>query len=597
MIFVDNIADSPRNPNPISEKNVTLPEIINHAITQSQDHLEFPCYKAFVAPHIFLDSKRSSSHGDLPFLREETMKLSLFFLLALIPLMAFAQGLQHTIPGDPGMDDGAGYSDGFGMSGVVGAISMDGETYSQVRLRPELGFGKFGFGLDIDFLFDANGDLIKENWEDWQDYVDKIFFIRYGTREDPFYAKAGCFSSYVLGHGLIFDHYSNVLRYPAEKQVGAYVGVNTFFSGIGVEAFTHNIHKNEIIAGRLHGNPLHYTQLPYLENLKIGINVGVDRNQHGKYPDRDKDAVPDVYDAFPNDSNYWLDTDGDGIPDQIDFDINGNGIIDHPSMNPWVAENLPDIHEIYPNTEFDLDVYPDSVTKYKHWREIRVFSVDYSIPLVSNPIFHLDHYGEYAKIDKYGSGIIFPGFSSKFSIFHAKFEFRNFSDQFLPGYFDRLYDEQRSEVRIEQVGGRNVYSLETKEQFLITSRASMGWFAYLSADIMQFGNVKMAYQDMYGSRMNTGKSLWASVSANPPDVLRLKEAGITYSQTHARYIDFLNPRNSNAALSGRLIYALSSNADLIGRYSEIYTDTNRDGKIQAPDEVISSMSFGVEFRF
>nr|MDK2851535.1 hypothetical protein [Candidatus Cloacimonadota bacterium] len=519
------------------------------------------------------------------------------FLLVLLPLTLFAQGLQNTIPGDPEIDDGTGYSDGFGMSGVIGALTMDGETYSQLRLRPEIGFGKFGFGLDIDLLFDSDGNLIKENWEDWQDYIDKIFYIRYGTREDPFYAKVGSFSSYVLGHGLIFDHYSNVLRYPSEKNVGAYVGINTFFSGIGFEVFTHNIYKNEIIAARLHGNPLYYTKLPYLENLKIGFNMGIDRNQYDKYPDSDKDGVPDVYDAFPDDIDYCLDNDLDGIPDQVDFDINGNGIIDHPSVNPWVAENLPDINEIYPNTEFDMDVYPDSVTIYKHRQDIKVFSVDYNIPLIENAIFNLDHYGEYAKIDKYGSGIIFPGFSSKFSIFHAKLEFCYFADQFIPGYFDRLYDEQRSEVRIDRIGSRYVYSLETKEQFLKSSSASMGWFAYLSADILKFGTIKIAYQDMYGSHMNTGKSLWASVSANSLDVIRLKEAGISYSQTHTRYIDFLHPRNSNAALSGNVVYSLSSNADIIGTYSEIYTDTNRDGKVQAPTEVISSMSFGVEFRF
>ena len=527
------------------------------------------------------------------------MNKSWLMLLFLMPLLVFAQGLQHTIPGDPGMDDEFAESDGFdyGMSGAVGSITMNGETYSQLRLRPEIGIGKFGFGLDLDLLFDANGNVVEENWQDWQDYVDKIFFIRYGNRVDPFYFKAGCISSYVLGHGLIFDHYSNTLRYPSQKNVGAYAGVNTSFSGIGFEAFTHNIHKNEIIAGRVYGNPLQYTQLPYLQNFKLGINVGMDRNQYGKYPDKDKDGVPDVYDKFPNDPSSWLDTDGNGIPDNQDFDINGNGIIDHPDVNPWVAANLPEIHELYPDIEFDLEVYPDSATIYKRWNSVRVYSVDYSVPLVETPFFTLDHYGEYAKIDKYGSGIIFPGFSSKFSLFHAKFEFRNFNDQFIPGYFDRLYDEQRSELRIDQMGGRTVYSLSTKEQFLESSRASLGWFAYLSASLMQLGNVKVAYQDMYGSRMNTGKSLWAAVTANPHSVLRLKEAGITYSQTHVRYIDFLKPRNHNAALSARVIYLLSPNADLIGRYSEIYTDTNRDGKISGDTEVISSLSFGVEFRF
>lgn len=200
-------------------------------------------------------------------------------------------------------------------------------------------------------------------------------------------------------------------------------------------------------------------------------------------------------------------------------------------------------------------------------------------------------------IEKYGKGIIFPGFSSKFLIFDAKLELRNFSDEFLPGYFDRLYEEKRATVSITEAGGRSIYSLSTKEDLLKTARSATGWFGYLRANILNLGNVKVAYQDMYGKNMNTGKSLWASATVHPAIIPSLKEASILYSQVHTEYIDFKNLRCSDATVSGKLVYNISGNTDLVGRYSELYFDANSDGEIRGKNEVIRTFAFGVDFSF
>jgi hypothetical protein len=520
-------------------------------------------------------------------------------VLLLLPMLIWGQGIQQVIPGDPASDEDYEDSEAlnYGMSGMVGAINLNGETYSQVRLRPELNLGKFGFGLDIDFLIDGDGNVRKEDWDSWQSYLDKIYFIRWANRRDPFYFKIGCLPAYTLGHGLIFDQYSNVLRYPEVKNVGGYMGINTPFSGAGFEVFTHNIHKNEVIAARLHANPFLYAHFPVLEDLKLGINIGMDRNQYGKYPDSDNDGVPDIYDKFPSDPYSWLDTDGDGIPDNMDSDINGTGLIDHPDINPWVAEHYPNILVGADLADFNTIVVQDSALVYSGRRDITVYSVDYLLPLVESPVFTLDHYGEYAMINKYGKGIIFPGFSSKFFIFDAKLEMRSFSDEFLPGYFDRLYEEKRASVSITQADGRTIYGLATKEDLLKTARSSVGWFGYLRANILNIGNIKVAYQDMYGKDMSTGKSLWASATVHPAVLPKLKEASILYSQVHAPYISFRNLPSNNSTVSGRVGYNLSGNTDLVGRYSEIYTDANGDGKIRGKNERITSFAFGVEFSF
>lgn len=520
-------------------------------------------------------------------------------LFMMLPALFWAQGLEPTIPGYPVQDDNYEDSEGFnyGMSGVVGAINIGDETYSQFRLRPEISLGKFGFGLDIDLLITSDGEIRKEDWQDWEDYVNKIFFVRWANRSDPFYFKAGGISSYTLGHGLIFDHFSNVLRYPEVKNVGGYVGLNLPYAGAGFEFFTHNIYKNEVIAGRIHADPFYYTKVPILEKLKLGINIGTDRNQYGKYPDKDGDGYPDVYDKFPSNPDQYRDTDDDGIADNVDTDINGTGLIDHPSVNDYVAQTYPGITAGADSTDFNWLVYRDEAQKYSGNKDINIFSVDYILPLIETPLFNLDHYGEYAIIDKYGHGVIFPGFSSRFSIFDVKFEFRSFSDEFLPGYFDRLYEENRAQVSVEQTDRFRTYSLTTKEEVLAAAQNALGWFSYLRANVMDLGYIKVAFQDMYGEDMNTGKSLWANVTANPHNVMRLKEASLSYSQAYVPYLDFGKLRTSNANISGRLVYNISETADLVGRYNEMYVDTNRDGKIKGNSEVISSFALSVEFTF
>jgi hypothetical protein len=178
---------------------------------------------------------------------------------------------------------------------------------------------------------------------------------------------------------------------------------------------------------------------------------------------------------------------------------------------------------------------------------------------------------------------------------------RNFSDEFLPGYFDRLYDEQRSFINVVKVPGdtlvQSVYSLSSKEDLLRTTKSSVGWFGYLRGDILDLGYFKLAYQDMYGKDVTTGKSLWINLTANPHNIMNLKEASINYSQNNARYIDFLEPRNANATVMGSVVYSIGENADIVGRYSEMYNDVNGDGKIRGSREVITSFSFGVQFTF
>jgi len=58
--------------------------------------------------------------------------------------------------------------------------------------------------------------------------------------------------------------------------------------------------------------------------------------------DTDGDGVPDDEDAFPNDPNEWLDTDGDGTGNNADDDDDGDGVLDTQDDFPLDSEETTD---------------------------------------------------------------------------------------------------------------------------------------------------------------------------------------------------------------------------------------------------------------
>ena len=463
----------------------------------------------------------------------------------------------------------------FNMGGGVGTVMLGDNTYTQIRLMPELVFGKFGLGLDVDLLIDSNGNFRKEDWDDFEDYVNKIYYLRYGQRGDSFYGKLGGFKSYTLGHGLVMKDYSNMLRYPEYKQIGIQLGGKLPFAGMTAEIFTANAVKNEILGGRLTIKPLNKTEILLFKNLILGGTVAHDRNQVKGLLDSDDDNYPDYFDDYPYDDEWHNEVDYE-IDEWLDAYISING--DSTGFNDWFYEEGGYIDEKR-NPSFS-DLPEDNIT---------IFGIDYELPLITNKLFYLSHYGEAAQIIDHNMGFIFPGFYSKFLIFHMNLEFRIYQEDFMPAFFDQLYDEQRAVVYTD------IDSVITKETLLKDMTKSHGWYGSITTNLLNFIFLTVAYEDMYGEDDINFRSLWCKTSFDTKFIPKLTKAEIGYSQTG---FDKLNEfKTPNAVINGSLGYALGGSTQLIGSYQERYVDLNNDGKIKGEDETIKTMSLGVEFRF
>ena len=506
------------------------------------------------------------------------MKKLFLLLTLLIPIVLFAQMADST--------------KAFSMGGAAGTISINGVNYSEIRLMPELGFGKFGIGLDVDLLIDEDGNIRKKDWDDPEDYINKIYYVRFGHRGDPFFAKIGGFPNYTLGHGLIMKNYSNMLKYPDEKHIGVQLGGILPFFSTNLEVFSSDISKNNILGGRVTAKFLSSTEIPILKNLTFGGTYVTDRNQFGGISDEDGDGYPDVFDAFPNNKNLYVDTDGDGIPDvdingnYIDADLNNNNIIDYNWAHTHYDSSFVNAGEQF--GYWDHNAISKRLHKYDENDPISIAGVDYELPLVSGDMFKLSNYGEIAKIMDHSYGFIFPGFYSKFLIFDMNLEFRHYDDDFVPSFFDNLYDENRAIVMGD--------TILTKESFIKNSKKSTGWYGSITSNLFNTLFLTVSYQDMYGTDIENGKSIWATTYLKKNMIPKLQVAQLSYSQTDMKNVlkDFKTP---STLIDGRLGYGLSSNTVLVYNFKERFIDFDGNNKINGKKETIKTFGFGVEFKF
>ncbi len=487
------------------------------------------------------------------------MKKAFLLSMLIIPILILAQDEEPA-------------SNGLNMGGGIGTVLMGGETYSQIRLMPELVLGKFGLGLDIELLIDSEGNIREEEWDEFEDYVNKIYYLRYGQRGDSFYGKIGGFPYYTLGHGLIMKDYTNMLRYPQVRQLGVQLGGKLPLAGLELEAFTSNITENDILAGRVVIAPLKEMNLPIISNIKFGATIVHDANQYNGLLDSDDDNYADVFDDFPDDDNWH---------DQVDYDIE-----DYLAAYVSIVGDSTGFQNWFDTSDYINNKRNKSFSDLGE-EDITVFGVDYEIPLVQSDLFKLSHYGELAQIVDHNMGFIFPGFYSKFLIFHMNLEFRMYQDDFMSAYFDNIYDGQRAVVYGDTV--------ILKESLLEYTTESKGWHASLTTNFFQVLLLTVTYEDMYGEDDERVKSLWGKLAFNNTFIPKLNIAEVNYSQTGFDKLKYF--KTPSSLIEGKLGYTMSANTVIVGTYQERYVDLNNDKIIKGKDETIKTMNFGVEFRF
>ena len=482
-------------------------------------------------------------------------------------------------------------SPGFRMGAVVGAATIDDQIYSIIGLRPEFSVGKLGVALDLSFYMDQDGNIRKDNWDSARDLFEKLYYVRWGHPGDGFYAKVGAIDNYRLGFGLLMNHYYNTIEYPSVIRTGMELGLQS--EKLGFQGMLNNFSEltdgGGLMAGRL--------SFKLIGNLEVGGSVVFDRNQYKGLKDRDKDGIPDFLDAFPDDKGYSIDTDGDGTPDELDIDRDGGGLPDN--LDALIAAGYDSSHlidreyladpELWERTV--LDQQPFNINEAGKKSQI-AFAADLSYPLLNFDYLKLITYGQYAKYPHSGGwGIAAPGFLAKFAFINLYAEYRIFSAEFLPEYFNTTYELERSVFILDSTQALVPYT--KRESLGKITEDLKGYMAGADFNLFNYLIFGAEYQNMNRGTFRI-RTLRSTLDLNTEFIPKISKAGAYYYQNN---VEEIFEKTEGTILGYRIGYEIASGATLLFDYKQVYRDLDGNGKINGPDETVNITSIQTVISF
>jgi hypothetical protein len=453
--------------------------------------------------------------------------------------------------------------DSMGGSVIIGATTINNQNFQKIGILADIPIWKLGFGIDIQLLIDDQGNIRKEDWDKFEDYLDKIYYIRWGRKGDPFYAKVGGISNASLGYGIILNHYSNMIQYPTYKRIG--LETSTKISSVGTELFLNNF--KEAFAdkpGMVLGARLSY-DLPFLGSV-AGITYASDFNEYNGLFDSDNDGYPDAIDAFPTDKKL--------VTEREKFE---EIFASYENMEE-IIETLIASGEVDSTQRRYLPKYGDMTSS------ISIVGADYGIPVIKGDNVKLDIYAQAAQIIDYGFGFGAPGIKFVAGPLTAYAEYRHSEDKFLFGYFNTTYEVERA-----RTFGKRII---TKKEYLEYVKAMDGYYAGLGIDLFQYAYLNIGFQDLKGDDQDI-QSLRGDFSLTK--IPKLSTAKMYYSQENVERIEYLK---SPSSIMGYVIgYEIASGVSMNFDYRFTFEDKNGDNKIKGDDETNKTISIYTAIKF
>ncbi len=471
----------------------------------------------------------------------------------------------------------------FNMGLAVGSATINDTIYNQVALRPELSFGKLGIGFDLVMYIDNEGNIRKDEWDEPSDFVDKILYLRWGQKSDPFWLMWGSLNNVTLGYGGLLNGYSNMMEFPSVRKVG----INTGFTigKFGTEVFLSNM-KDFSRGGTLIGLRGTYKISDALP-ITLGMNFVQDMNQFSGLKDTDGDDYPDLFDDFPNDKDLWSDTDGDGIAD-----LNGGSKIPDGG---WDID--ADGNNILDSQQSDLKLKPEPFKSTNSEAVAQGFGFDIGYPILKSRALSMEVYSEFNTLNfskstgdttyfnrnkMSGSGITLPGVrASLFGFLNISFEYRIKNGYFIPQFFDGSYDLSRVTVQTTNSG----ILVRTKDQVIfadpMSNKDTKGMFGSASANLFNLLTFNASYANMKADTTEFN-SFNALLNLNADNIPKLSIAQAYYQRNNDKNpFEFSEP-SINTVFGYKVGYEVSQGVSVIWDFRQYYRDSGLPGAILEP---------------
>ena len=541
---------------------------------------------------------------------KKTGLLLIMFAIIVMPLTVWA-----------GDGDDTGLTSMFETGLGIGAVTIDGELYNQIAFRPTFTIGKLSMGLDLAVYINAEGKISTHNWDEFEDYLNMLYYLSWATKYDPFYIRLGGLEDVTLVNGILIDRYTNMLEYPVKKRFGTEIGIT-------------NKHKEDRgLALSLYAFMADWTEMGGVSTspgliggrfavggfLEAGVSAVADLNPFNAFEDdMDGDGYADLMDMFPMNANFHVDTDGDGVADAADIDDDGDNLWEYTPIEGITTDMLDLFNQMFPtfdgyeNIDSIETIYiPTIDTLMTQHPTVFSASVDVTIPIIRKSGFSLELYSVGA-IMGYLDGTntlmditeddLFIGTSpvgigmTVSNFLTAKVEYRWAQENFQYGFFDRNYDLNR--VYFVQDENQNFTAKTKYDQLLaLNLPQSQGFFGSVGINIMNFFTLDCNYMNMVAGPGNVLQTFQIEASVPKDAIPLVSEVTAYYHRNNdPNPWDFKHP-SERTVMGAKLGMDLGGGVSIVYNYMMTYRDMNGDSVIDPKEESVTYMNVETGFNF
>ncbi len=451
---------------------------------------------------------------------------------------------------------------------LLGATTLDGENYQQIGFRMDLPLGKLGFGLDIQVLIDEEGNIREEDWDEYEDYVDLIYYIRWDKKGAPFYAKIGGLEFTYLGYNDIVNGYTNMINYPDLKRLGLEMSIKAgridgeFFLNDLKEGFGSN--PSVVYGGRL--------AFRMLGKIAVGATVAGDIYDFNGLRDSDGDDYADEVDRYPYD---------DALATEYEYFVGKRGI----------SESAFD--EFVGIGEYDGTRRADIERKSDLESSLTIWGLDVGYPIISGDSIKVDLYAAYSNIVDYGWGVTAPGFrASVGDFFSFTAEYKIQSKEFMFGYFNNTYELERAYYKVDDSG---ILTPHPRQDRLLEITDDMqGYLVAAHFDLRDLISVNAQYQDMSSDTIPDINSLTGEVILNDGAYAIFPTVRAYYVQNNVENFD---EWRTESTIAGYVLEFAVGDATMGIDHQFTFEDMNGNGLIDGDDETIRTISLFSRIEF
>jgi len=338
----------------------------------------------------------------------------------------------------------------------VGFGKIDKDTYVSTVINTELALGPFAVGLGVPLnLLAINDDstgtrdsktyehvLRRSDWNQAQDYLKFVRFVRYGHKREPLYLLAGQLWGSTLGHGTLVNRYSNSLSLDQRKFGIAFDFNSDYF---GVETLVDNVAGVGVLGSRAYVRP--FAGMPGLGGLAFGFTTVVDPTAP---------LVP--FATAP----------------AISFDANGDAIV---PQRAFAAAGVDVEYELFHNQIVDVIPYVDANRLFGAGNGLHagaLLNVRLPVPVIDVSL-------------------------------QTRLEYRHMQPGYIPEYFDQTYDLGRLQYAVTVPGAgfasKQSAAFDAKASGGKAVKGYYGELAFNFAGLVQVGGLLQDYEQDNGASL------------------------------------------------------------------------------------------------